>query len=153
MAWVDQSFDAVRVSVLANTASIPAGQGAGSRQGPFAHWDRGSNWIWCSVNYASGTYELVRAKPMGIYETLPGSKGTLSPFAQTDSHRVTLEVIDNTARCRIATLDGVLLADTGPIIDSNPTISGVSGFLTEVERTAYLLPLQGSFADLSSYVP
>lgn len=151
LAWVDQSFNAVEVSVLTNTAGGPAGQGTWSRQGPMAHWDRGSNWLWCAVNYATGTTEIVRSRVMGVYETLPGSKAVLSSFSRTDSHRVTLDVIDNTVRCRVFTRGGQLLSDSGTVIDPNPTGPGVSGYLVEVERAAFERPLEGSFADLSSY--
>lgn len=150
-AWVDQKFDDVRVSVVTNTSGGPGGLGAKSRQGPMARWDKGSNWVWCALNYSTGKYEIVRARVMGVYEPLAGSSGTLAGFKATDSHKVVLEVVGNTARCQISTLSGTLLADTGKVVDPTPTTSGVSGFLTEVAMESYQQPLEGSFMDLSSY--
>ncbi len=150
-AWVDQKFDDVRVSVVTNTSGGPNGMGAKSRQGPMARWDKGSNWVWCSLNYTTGEYSIVRARVMGVYESLAGSTGKLTGFNSKVRHQVVLEVIGNTARCQILSMDGKLMVDTGKIIDPTPTTSGVSGYLAEVAMESYQQPLEGSFMDLSSY--
>jgi hypothetical protein len=149
LAWVDQQFQDVRVSVRVNPSRGLNQQGATSRQGPMMRWDKGSNWLWCSVNYGSGTVAILRAQHFGVMQDIESSRRPIREFSSTKPYDVVFDGVGQNLRCMV--YDGRrLVADTGVITDTAPLIRGIAGVLMEISLEKSYAPLEGSFQRLNA---
>jgi hypothetical protein len=148
LAWVDRDFLDVRVSVRVNTSGGVEGRGAYSRQGPMARWDKGSNFVWCAVNFGAGTVSIVRAQHFGIIKDIPRSERKIEGFASTKAYDVRLDAVGRTLRCQVLE-EGRVVADTA-VRDPVNSNRGVAGVLFELALQKTFEPLEGSFTKLSA---
>jgi len=149
LAWVDREFMDVRVNVRVNTTGGTDGRGAHSRQGPMARWDKGSNFVWCAVNFGAGTVSIVRARHFGVIKDIKGSEKKVREFSAAKAYDVRLDAVGQTLRCQVFD-EGRSVADTGSVRDPVRSNRGVSGVLFEPAFQKTFEPLEGSFAALSA---
>jgi tetratricopeptide (TPR) repeat protein len=155
LGWVNEQFRDVRVTGEVNTQGGAEGKGSVSRQGVMARWDLGNNFYWFAVDFASGSYEIVRAKYFGVFAPLPGSIGKVRDFKSTSAYVMEFELVGDTLQGRVFEPSrkgkrGRMVADTGKVRDSEPWYEGVSGFLAEPAIEAPFAPLEASFGTLTS---
>ena len=153
LAWVDGEMSDTRVTVTVNTSGGAAGNGAASRQGPMIRWDKGSNWLWCAVDFAEGKLLIVRSEHFGVIKSIDDSERPIPDFDNKQGYRVAFEGRGPSLRCRVASAkDGKVVADTGQIQDRDPPHrSGVAGVLFEVAEKRFDEALEGSFEDLRAF--
>ena len=138
-------------------ASLNAGKGARSRQGLMARWDHGNNHYWFYVNFneEAGTYGIVRSRFFGVLmDDLPNSTGKVQNFQSTKPYYLEFQLVGNRMRGKVfdraASGQPELVGDTGWVEDTNPHPRGVSAILFEHWIQAPFVPLEGSFANLTS---
>jgi hypothetical protein len=149
LAWVDKDFLDVRVNVRVNTSGGVEGRGAHSRQGPMARWDKGSNFVWCAVNFGAGTVSIVRAQHFGVIKDIPRSERKIQGFASTKAYDVRLDAVGRTLRCQVFE-EGRVVADTADVRDPVNSNRGVAGVVFELALEKTFEPLEGSFTRLSA---
>jgi hypothetical protein len=153
-AWVPGQFSDVKLTAEVNTTGGAGGKGSTSRQGVMGRWDQGNNHYWFYVNFASGTYGIVRSRFFGVLmQDLPGSAGPIADFQNTKPYYLEFELKGATAHGRVYEQSASgrrLVGDTGVITDKDPFKAGVSGVLIEKWIDSPFDPLEGSFANLTS---
>jgi hypothetical protein len=151
-AWIDGKFDNVRVTGEINTSGGPKGNGAYSRQGLMARWDQSNNFYWLYVNYAKGTVAIMRSRFFGVMEDLQNSEQKIEGFRNTKSYYLEFDLRGNEMQGRVYELRGsnrTLVKETRAV-DPDPFASGISGALAEIAQERIDVPLEASFANLTS---
>jgi hypothetical protein len=154
-AWGPGEFSDVKLTGEINLTGGPGGKGAQSRQGLMARWDHGNNHYWFYINFSSGIYGVVRSRYFGVLmDDLPGSTGKVRNFAANKPYYLEFQLVGDKVRGKAfeRTASGQLeiVGDTGWITDNNPHARGVSAILVEAWKEAPFVPLEGSFANLTS---
>jgi hypothetical protein len=156
--WVEGTFTNPIVTGEINSDGGPGGKGSSSRQGLMARWDQGNNFYWFFIDYAQGTYAIMRSRFFGVMEQLADNKGTSSwpvpNFQDTNSYMLEFDLQGDTAKGRIYTATangerGSLIAETPLRRDKDPFLSGLSGYLAEASIGAPYKALHGSFDSLT----
>lgn len=154
-AWGPGEFSDVMLTGEFNLSGGADRKGAQSRQGLMARWDHGNNHYWFYINFNSGTYGIVRSRFFGVLmDDLPGTTGKVRNFGNTKPYYLEFQLVKDRVRGKAfeRTSDGKLdmVGDTGWVQDANPQMSGVSAVLFETWIEAPFVPLEGSFANLTS---
>lgn len=161
ITWVDETFSDVRMTGEFNTQRADVK----SRQGLMARWDNGNNHYWFYVNFATGTYGIVRSRFFGVLMIdLPGSAGPIENFKSTNTYYLEFELRGDVARGRVYEQrpNGrrIPVGDTGDVVDEDPFLAGVSGTLFELwgdpagedslAVESIFVPLHGSYANVTA---
>jgi len=155
LTWIDGKFSNPILSGEINTDGGVGGNGSYSRQGLMARWDQGNNFYWFYVDFATGSYAILRSRFFGLMDKLPGSTGQVPGFKNTSSYFMEFQLQNDTMQGRIYELTpsgnkGKLLVQTGTVKDSDPFLTGISGYLSEPSLGRPFEPLHGSFGTITS---
>jgi hypothetical protein len=156
--WIEGSYTNPTISGEINTDGGHGGKGSSSRQGLMARWDQGNNFYWFFIDFANGTYAVMRSRFFGVMEKLADANGQNSwpvpGFKKTQSYMLEFELNGATAKGRIfaQTPSGQrsrLIAETPVLTDKDPFPSGISGYLAEASLGDPFAPLHASLGSLT----
>lgn len=156
--WIEGTYTNPILTGEINTDGGPGGKGSGSRQGLMARWDQGNNFYWFFIDYANGTYAIMRSRFFGVMEKLSDDKGQNSwpvpDFKKTNSYMLEFELQGATSKGRIYAQAASgeksrMIAETPLLVDKDPFPSGISGYLAEASIGDPFTPLHGSLGSLT----
>ena len=155
LTWVAGQFNNPIVAGEINTDGGAGGAGSYSRQGLMARWDQGNNFYWFYIDFATGTYGILRSRFFGMMDLLPNSTGRVPGFKNTNSYYLEFQLQGANMQGRIFeqttnSVKGKLLIQTSQVTDNDPFMTGISGFVAEPSLRRPFEPLHGSFGSLAS---